>query len=72
MNLKLFFSWVGIVVFAAPMLVNILYAIFPVIFYLFAAIWMGNLPAVIMMGIFGVAHFVVSAQSFPCVRRGSE
>lgn len=29
MNLKLSFSWVGLVVFALPMLINIAYAVFP-------------------------------------------
>lgn len=29
MNLKLSFSWVGLVIFALPMLINIAYAIFP-------------------------------------------
>lgn len=29
MNLKLSFSWVGIVIFALPMLINIAYAVFP-------------------------------------------
>lgn len=29
MNLKLSFSWVGLVIFALPMLINIAYALFP-------------------------------------------
>ena len=29
MNLKVSFSWIGLVVFALPMLINIAYAIFP-------------------------------------------
>ena len=29
MNLKISFSWVGIVVFALPMIINIFYAVFP-------------------------------------------
>ena len=29
MNLKLSFSWIGLVVFALPMLINIAYAVFP-------------------------------------------
>ena len=39
-------------------------AIFPVLYYLFAAVWMGNIPAVIIMLIFGAAHVTVSVQSF--------
>ena len=39
-------------------------AIFPVLYYLFAAVWMGNIPAVITMLIFGAAHVTVSVQSF--------
>ena len=29
MSLKLSFSWIGLVIFALPMLINIAYAIFP-------------------------------------------
>ena len=39
-------------------------AIFPVLYYLFAAIWVGNYPAAIVMIIFGAAHITVSVQSF--------
>lgn len=39
-------------------------AVFPVLYYLFAAIWMENIPAAIMMLIFGAAHITVSVQSF--------
>lgn len=31
-------------------------AMFPVLYYLIAAIWMGNFPAAILMVIFGTAH----------------
>ena len=31
-------------------------AVFPVLYYLIAAIWMGNFPAAILMVIFGTAH----------------
>ena len=31
-------------------------AVFPMLYYLFAAIWMGNFPAAILMVIFGTAH----------------
>ena len=39
-------------------------AIFPVIYYLCAAIWMGNIPAAVAMTVFGAAHITVSVQSF--------
>lgn len=39
-------------------------AVFPVIYYLCAAIWMGNIPAAIAMSVFGAAHITVSIQSF--------
>ena len=134
MNLKVSFSWVGLVVFALPMLINLAYAafppagkagpstpvtrwvalveqssriayllavmllvsrepvrpqgvwfwlavcflalyyafllvplplvFFPVLYYLCAALWLRNLPAVILMLIFGAAHLTVSIQSF--------
>ncbi|WP_075720445.1 hypothetical protein [Roseburia sp. 499] len=35
-------------------------AIFPVLYYLFAAIWLHNYVAVIFMVIFGIAHNIVS------------
>ena len=144
MNLKVSFSWVGLVVFALPMLINLAYAafppagkagsptpvtrwvelieqssriacqpragppagrlvlagglfsglvlrrmdplfsrrtgdraaaarvpagpaaagLFPVLYYLCTALWLRNLPAVILMLIFGAAHLTVSTQSF--------
>lgn len=39
-------------------------AIFPVLYYLCAAVWLGNISAVILMLIFGAAHLTVSFQSF--------
>ena len=39
-------------------------AVFPVLYFLCAAIWMHNLPAAIVMVIFGAAHITVSVQSF--------
>lgn len=39
-------------------------AVFPVLYYLCAALWMHNLPAAIIMVIFGAAHLTVSIQSF--------
>ena len=39
-------------------------AVFPVLYFLCAAIWLHNLPAVIIMAIFGAAHLTVSLQSF--------
>ena len=39
-------------------------AVFPVLYLLCAAVWLHNLPAVILMTIFGAAHLTVSIQSF--------
>lgn len=39
-------------------------AVFPVLYFLCAAIWLHNLPAAIIMVIFGAAHLAVSLQSF--------
>ena len=39
-------------------------AVFPVLYYLFAAIWMGNIPAAVAMLVFGAAHITVTVQSF--------
>ena len=39
-------------------------AVFPVLYFLCAAIWLGNLPAAALMLIFGAAHLTVSLQSF--------
>ena len=39
-------------------------AVFPVLYYLCAAVWLHNVPAVILMVIFGAAHWTVSIQSF--------
>ena len=39
-------------------------AVFPVLYYLCAAFWLHNIPALIIMAIFGAAHFTVSRQSF--------
>ena len=39
-------------------------AVFPVLYFLCAAIWLHNLPAAIIMVIFGAAHLTVSPQSF--------
>ena len=39
-------------------------AVFPVLYYLCAAIWLHNVPAVIIMLIFDAAHITVSLQSF--------
>ena len=38
--------------------------VFPVLYFLCAAIWLHNLPAAIIMVIFGAAHLAVSIQSF--------
>lgn len=39
-------------------------AVFPVLYFLCAAVWLGNLPAAISAVIFGAAHITVSVQSF--------
>lgn len=39
-------------------------AIFPVVYYLCAAIRMGNIPAAVAMSVFGASHITVSIQSF--------
>lgn len=39
-------------------------AAFPVLYFLCAALWLHNIPAAIMMMIFGAAHLTVSIQSF--------
>lgn len=39
-------------------------AAFPVLYYLCAAVWLHNYPAVLLMIIFGAAHITVSLQSF--------
>lgn len=39
-------------------------AVFPVLYFLCAAIWLHSLPAAIIMVIFGAAHIAVSLQSF--------
>ena len=39
-------------------------AVFPVLYFLCAAIWLKNLPAAIIMVIFGAAHLAASLQSF--------
>lgn len=39
-------------------------AVFPVLYFLCAAIWLHNIPAAVIMAIFGAAHLTVSIQSF--------
>lgn len=39
-------------------------AVFPVLYYLCAAVWLRNIPATVVMAIFGAAHLTVSLQSF--------
>lgn len=38
-------------------------AIFPVLYFICAALWLHNMPAVIIMVIFGIAHNIVSYSS---------
>ena len=46
------------------MFVPIPLAVFPVLYFIFAALWLHNGLAVITMCIFGIAHYIVSVQSF--------
>lgn len=39
-------------------------AVFPVLYFLCAAIWIHNIPAAIIMVIFGISHYVVSYDTF--------
>lgn len=39
-------------------------AVFPVLYFLCAAVWLHNLPALLLMIVFGAAHLTVSLQSF--------
>lgn len=39
-------------------------AVFPVLYFLCAAVWLHNIPAMIIMTVFGAAHLTVSIQSF--------
>lgn len=48
----------------AFLLVPMPLAVFPVLYFLCAAVWLHNVPAVILMVIFGTAHWGVSIQSF--------
>lgn len=38
--------------------------VFPVLYFLCAAVWLHNIPAAVLMMIFGAAHLTVSIQSF--------
>ena len=38
--------------------------VFPVLYFLCAAIWLHNIPAAVTMVVFGIAHLTVSIQSF--------
>ena len=39
-------------------------AVFPVLYFIFAALWMNNYLAVAVMCIFGIAHNIISYESF--------
>ena len=39
-------------------------AVFPVLYFLCAALWLHNVPAAVLMVVFGAAHLTVSLQSF--------
>lgn len=38
--------------------------VFPVLYFLCAAVWLHNVPAVLLMMVFGAAHLTVSLRSF--------
>lgn len=48
----------------AFLLIPLPLAVFPVLYFLCAALWLRNLPAAVIMVIFGAAHITVSIQSF--------
>ena len=48
----------------ALLLVPMPLAVFPVLYFLCAAIWLRNLPAAVVMAVFGAAHLAVSLRSF--------
>lgn len=48
----------------AFLLIPLPLAVFPVLYFLCAALWLRNLPAAVIMVIFGAAHISVSIQSF--------
>lgn len=56
------FSVEGLIVFLLPMIINIFYAIFPVLYFIAASIWLHNYIATVIMIIFGIAHNIVSYQ----------
>ena len=63
--LRYFMGGREIVLLSRPFLfVPLPLAVFPVLYFLCAAIWLHNLPAAIIMVIFGAAHLTVSLQSF--------
>ncbi|MGN0413800.1 MAG: hypothetical protein ACI4FV_12275 [Lachnospiraceae bacterium] len=76
--MKIGVYWIGIIIFVLPMLINIIYvifppvnapvpmplAVFPVLYFLCAAIWVHNIPAAVFMILFGIAHNIVSYSSF--------
>ena len=39
-------------------------AVFPVLYFLCAALWLHNVPAAVLMVVFGATHLTVSLQSF--------
>lgn len=46
------------------LLVPIPLAVFPVLYFLFVALWLHNYIAAVLMAIFGVAHYIVSYSNF--------
>lgn len=39
-------------------------AVFPVIYFILAALWLGNIPAGIVTALFGIVHIIISYMSF--------
>ena len=51
-------------IFLLPMLKNIVYAVFPGLYFMSAALWLHNYIACGFMVIFGIAHIVSTAAKF--------
>ena len=63
--LRYFLSGRDIALLSRPfLLVPLPLVVFPVLYYLCAALWLHNIPAAILMLVFGAAHCAVSIQSF--------
>lgn len=65
---KIRFLWISMVIFLLPMIINIVYAIFPVLYFMSAALWLHNYIACGFMFIFGIVHIVITVREL----RGGE